>query len=417
MSNIGISGLLIIEKKSGLPLLFQKLDPRLGDIDPALVAGFLSALQAFSYEVVESGSEGFQVDYGKRVLTIVVGHHTIFAALSDRGAQEVAAVVAELLREFETKWYDGNEAIDASKKSSMEKVESFREVIIERVGMKNISPAWIPEFSDAEGIDWLMEPLKSLINGKNDIRTILRESGLPHDNVMKFLTVLWANGHIVFRNLLERHDVVIPTRSLVRYVQYNTAEREDLTKFSRQLAQLLPQVVPRLDGRTTVEELMREFPASVYRLLDYLFEKGAVEVLSPEKKRILIAKELLELAVTIALDMFKKKDALYALRSAVDHIGRPEIASEIHIREDGVRIEYDFDVYDGLTPRQVMEMHKAWLNLMRSFVEFLPNKKRAKYVEKLVENIRDEFFAKYSESDLDGLDEFSFFLERILATS
>ncbi|MHA1813088.1 MAG: LLM class flavin-dependent oxidoreductase [Candidatus Thorarchaeota archaeon] len=55
----------------------SRVYPGLGDIDRALVAGFLSALQAFSYEVVESGSEGFQIDYGKRVLTIVVGHHTM----------------------------------------------------------------------------------------------------------------------------------------------------------------------------------------------------------------------------------------------------------------------------------------------------------------------------------------------------
>ncbi|MHA1771052.1 MAG: hypothetical protein ACTSYL_03160 [Candidatus Thorarchaeota archaeon] len=53
MKGVGIRGILIIEKGSGLPLLYQRLDPSLTDIDPVLVAGFLGALQSFSKEIVD----------------------------------------------------------------------------------------------------------------------------------------------------------------------------------------------------------------------------------------------------------------------------------------------------------------------------------------------------------------------------
>jgi hypothetical protein len=40
MKNINIEAILVIQKDSGLPLLLQKLDHRVFDIDPALISGF-----------------------------------------------------------------------------------------------------------------------------------------------------------------------------------------------------------------------------------------------------------------------------------------------------------------------------------------------------------------------------------------
>ncbi len=417
MNYKNISGILIIEKDSGIPLLFQKLDPRLFDVDPTLVAGFLSALQAFSSTVISRGTSSFEVNYGRRTMVLATGERALLAAFSDRATPEVGTIISELLREFEEMYFRPEDVKGCYDRKNMEHIENFRQVIINRVGIWDLSDNWVPEFvSDKDKVE-LEEPLRSLINGKNNIAKIVALADLPPEEITHKIVSLWGVGKIVFRNLLEPYDILIPTQQVFKYVQSGTAERKELRAYSPELVDLLPEILQHLDGKTTVETLMMNFTHRVYNLLDYLFEKGAVEVLGPEKKRILLAKELLELGIEIAMKEYKQEEVIHAMRRAIRETEKPEIASELQVSQDSVRIDYGFKLYEGMTPEQIMDIHSSWLGLIRRFIRNLPEKKRVKFVEKFTENVRDEWIASFSDEDMDGLEELSFFLEEILTFS
>ena len=414
MKGTGIRGILVIEKGSGLPLLFQRLDPRLTDIDPTLVAGFLTALESFSHEIVDQRASGFEVDYGKRLMTLVTGKYTIFAALSDKDSPEITEILHELQDEFEKKYYEGQEGVEHTMMSDQSRFDEFRELIVERVGLQNISECWVPEFTSKNVATWLVDDLRVLINGTNDISTILQNVDIESDKIIKVLTHLWTSGHIVFRNLLEMQDILIPTQDVYKYVKSNTPEHNELLDYSKELAMLLPEIISHLDGRTTVRDLSKAFSDKVYRLLDFLFEKGAVEVLSPEKKRILWSKEILDIAIQKAFKLYRKNQVISALRSSLQQIARPEIMSEIRIQDDSIQVNFDFQMYTGMTPKQVSELHLVWIDLMKRFVRNLPDNKRSNYVKALVNSIQDDYFSRFSEQEIEGLDEFSYFLEELL---
>ncbi|MCF2137839.1 MAG: hypothetical protein K9W43_11465 [Candidatus Thorarchaeota archaeon] len=417
MKGVGIRGILIIEKGSGLPLLYQRLDPRLTDIDPVLVAGFLGALQSFSKEIVDQQAGEFQVDYGKRLMTLVTGKYTIFSAFSDKVTSEIVEILRELQAEFEKRYYESSDRTISGVVDNLSQFDEFRQIIVEQVGIQNISENWVPEFTSQNAASWLTENLRSLINGKNDINLIVQNSDIPSDKVLKVITHMWTSGDIVFRNLLEPTDILISTRNLYKYIKTNSPEQKELLSYSEELARLLPEVVSHLDGRTSVKNLIDQFQPRVYRLLDYLFEKGAVEVLSPEKKRILWSKEILDLAIQRSLKFYKSEKIIAALRAAGQQLEKPEIMSEIRIWNSQIDINYSFEMYEGLTPRQVSDLHTAWLELIRRFIRGLPDHKKTNFIKALADSVQEDFFSKYSEKEMAGFDEISFFLEELLAFS
>ncbi|MBD3406775.1 MAG: hypothetical protein GF411_11730 [Candidatus Lokiarchaeota archaeon] len=403
-----IEAILIIERGSGLPLLLQKLDPRVIEIDPALVSGFLFAIQAFSAEVMEKGSTEFQINYGKKLFTVIVGESAMVVAINSGGwSDEVTPIVTDLLDEFERDWYLGIEMHGGD-----QIYDDFKPRIIERLGLQNVSLDWIPYFKTNDVSTEQAVHVQDHINGELAIGEILKRCESNDDEVLMEISRLWANGDIGFKNTLERCDIVIPTQKLFRYIQSHTQEREELKQFSSKLVQILPRVIQHFDGKSTIDQILQGQPNHLYELLDFLLSKRALEILSAEKKRILLAKELLERCLDVAEDVYSKQEARLSLERALDHIEEPEIITQVHLVEDNEwKIDYGFLVYDGLTPKRVMEIHAIWLKLLKQYVKELPNKKKSKYIEELVSTLQIEFFDRYASDELEGVVEFSFSLE------
>jgi len=418
MENVNIEAILIIQRNSGLPLLLQKLDPRVFDIDPALVSGFLFAIQAFSSEVFEANSSDLQIDYGKRLFTILIGNEIMMVAISSGGrSNEITPIVEDLLHEFESNWYvelEYHGDIDGSgKQGDSSLFDGFRAVVIEKLGLQGMSLNWVPSIIEINSSVDLSADCQflELVNGKNSVGNIVQDSGIAKSEVIFGISRLWALGLVRFSNTLDRCDVIITTSALFRYLQKHTKECRDITQFSNDLVNLLPQVIKYFNGKTTVEGFLHKYSESAYALLDFLLRKRAIEILSPEKKRILMVKELLQKSLEVACETYSKNLALIVLRSIIMKNERPEIVAEIQVDEGTWKIDYGFQVYDGLNPHQVMDLHSAWIALLKEVVTSLPDKKRKKYVENLVDVLKDNFFDKYTSSELDGFDEFSLILE------
>ena len=147
--------------------------------------------------------------------------------------------------------------------------------------------------------------------------------------------------------------------------------------------------------------------------MDYLYLNDAISILSPEKRRILMAKEILQKSLEIATEIYSKEETVWHLKSVLNELNKPEIISQIRVLKDTWQIDYSFLVYEGLSPEKVLALYDVWLEILRMFIFSLEEKKRKKYIEYLTEELDYDFFEKYRSEDLDGLEEFAFWLELI----
>ncbi len=408
MTRTHLESILIIQMESGIPLFHQQLDPRVESMDPALVSGFLFAVQAFSSEFVNRGSTAFHIDYGERLFQILMGQKVMFVLVSTGEIDsETLDKLKELLKEFETKWY-----IELETTVNSNLYEEFRSVVVDKLGIQRVSPNWVPYFetSDAPCAE---NKLAQLIDNRRTIREIAEASGTEIESVITELSRLWAIGVIGFRHMLEPNDVVIPTKELYKYLQTGASEHRQLQEFNKNLVSILPRVVPALDGRTTVAEIIQRYSEDTYDLLDYLLSKKAVELITHERKRILLAKELMQLTLDVAVRVYSKKVTIQILRESLATIERPEIIADLQVSDSDYKIAYGYNVFDGMTHEQLAEIHKDWLNILKDFIRRLPEKNKRRFVEEMVDTLQIEFFDKYSSEELDGVEQFTQELEEL----
>ncbi len=415
MIDIGLESLLIMDK-AGIPLLFQKLDPKRSDIEPVLLSGFLTAVKAFSTTIIDDTISDFHVDYGKRLITILSGQKIVFAAIhSHKSTERIIPVLAPLLKEFESQYYK-EEHIGES--GPLEQYEPFRERIATVMGISNPSLDWIPFYSETNGVKVTDDnKVKNLIDNHYSIHEIVKQSNLSELEVLNEISKLWAIGLIRFRNILTQRDIVIPTSKIASYLQPSTLAWQELYKVFPNLINVIPHILNHLDGRTTVGQVLNDLVSegieNVFWLMDYLYINDALSILSPEKRRILMAKEILQKSLEIASGIYSREETIWHLKSVLNEIRSPEIVSQIRLQKENWTIEYSFLVYEGLTPEKVLHLYDIWLEILRMFIFSLDEKKRKKYIEQLTKELDFDFFEKYRSEDMDGFEEFAFWLELV----
>ncbi|NHJ48834.1 MAG: hypothetical protein FK733_13705 [Asgard group archaeon] len=413
MIDLGVEALLIMDK-AGIPLLFQKFNPKRADIEPVLLSGFLTAVKAFSSTLIDDVIKNFHINYGKRLITIITGQKIIFAAIhNSRATDRLAPVLTPLLVEFEKDYY---QVESLGESGPIEKFLPFKERIASVLGFSNPSLNWIPLVVPDHDHDMIMKNvLVDYFDGHHTIEVMITKSGLSESEILKELSRLWIYGQIKFRNILTKEDFIIPTNKLALYLQSATEERKHFTTNFTNLVSVFPFLISHFDGKTTVETIMLEFNSegieNIYWLLDYLYLNDAITILSPEKRRILMAKEILQKSLEIASRIYSRKETLNILRKVLKEINKPEIISHIRLTDVDWTIDYSNLLYEELTPEKTLEIYDFWLEILRLFIFTLTEKKRKKYIETLTEELNYDFFEKYRSEDLDGLEEFAFWLE------
>ena len=417
MIDVGIEALLIMDK-AGIPLLFQKLNPRKEELEPILLSGFLTAVRAFSDSIVDETVEDFNLDYGKRIITILPGDQIIFAVIhNSEKFDRISQALTPLLKEFETVYYKDKTLGDSG---PIEEYEPFRKRIADVMGISDYDLSWIPIVMHEHDHNVIMtSPLLHFINNHDSIQEIIEKSKQTQEIVFQELSKLWAYGQIQFRNVLSKEDIVISTKKISNFLQPACVEWQDLNHTFPSLINRVPFLISYFDGKTTVENIMEEFTSegleNIYWLMDYLYTQGAITILSPEKRRILMAKEILGKSLEISVIVYSQKETIETLRSVLQEFKIPEITSQVKISDRHMSIDYNFLLYDGLSPEKVLKLYDQWLEVLRLFIFSLNEKIRKKYIEILTEELNYEFFEKYHGEDFNGFEEFAFWLEVIFA--
>ena len=412
---------IMVMDKGGIPLFFMKLDPKVLDIDPMLVSSFFTAIQSFSKEVIEKDASQFQVDYGARLFTITSGKKADLLVISLGKLQErFGPVLISMLKEFESKWLKG---VTAAKIDTMDIhtcFPKFRESIIHRLTSGRISISWIPFLvsSDDGQSPELASPILSHIDGVRTLELIQEQSGFPREEVIEEISRLWVIGGVAFRRILDTRDIIASTSRLNPLLQSSSPEREELKRDHQDIAVLLPRLSGMFDGRRTVGEILNALEDQLERealvdAIETLLDMQAIEPLSPEKRRILLVKEAMDIAIRVAEKVYSSDEMATALQSSLAMGSAPEVVGEIRLADNTWSVEYDSRLLEGLDPRRLMDLYADWMKLLAQFSAALGRKKLKKFVEALTQAYEAYLLNRYTAQDLRGFEEFSFWLELI----
>lgn len=406
-------------ERGGIPLFFMKIDPRAQDLDPMLVSGFFTAIQTFSKEIVARSSSRFQVDYGARLFTVLSGESTDLVAVSMGECEEVVIqTLTSLLEEFETVWIKdlSREKMDSLDLNS--DFSDFREGILQNLSFKHIHGSWIPFFvGGSSSSDKTNESIVvPFIDGSRNVDEIVSESGINREDVTMEITHLWALGVLQFRSILAAADVVISTSKLDRFLQSSSPQREEISRTNPEVLAIIPRMSTLFDGRRTVGAITRFLSEqyserAIMQAFDLLIDSKAIDVLTPEKRRILLTKEATEIAIKVAETIYSEEKAYEYLSTTLTKVAVPEVVGEVPLSDGKWEVSYASRLQEGLDPRRLMELYADWIKLLAQFIGALDKSKIQAYAEALTDAYSSYLLKRYTADDLRGFEEISYWLE------
>jgi len=371
-----------------------------------MASSFFAAIDMFSKEVFDQKYPIFQVDYGSRLFTLIKGVKTNLIVVSiQRLDQDAIDVLDSLLAEFELDWLEIVDPFEYNFDTSFVDVymESFGERVMERLSLRLLADSWVPYFTTTpDNIKSVDSILLDFINGSSNVKEIIEVSNLSRREVVLDLSKLWAHRAVRFRNMLSFNDFMTTGTQFIRYVQATSDETKTI------------------DGRRTVREVLAELGArhdesELLRALDYLIEVGVIEALTPEKRRILLVKEALELALRVTEGTYNVTEATNALRLVLKDNKTPEVLSQLLLKDDKWIVDFDFKILEGLDKRRLMLLYGEWMKILAQFVQVLNPSKLDLYIKNLTTVFAQRIVKRYSAMDLRGFEEFAYWLE-ILST-
>ncbi|MFW9962231.1 MAG: hypothetical protein ACFFCX_01580 [Candidatus Sifarchaeia archaeon] len=415
---------LLITDKGGAPRFYMQLDPKALNMDPVMASSFFAAINMFSKEVFDDKSPVVQVDYGARLFTLINGVNTNMIAVSvQRLTQESLEILDSLLAEFELDWLEVVDPFDFSFETSFVDVylEAFGERVMEKLSLRLLGETWVPYFTTkSQSREAVPSLLMNYINGTRNVNEIIEVSGLSRREVVLDLSKLWAHRIIRFRNMFNFNDFMTTGTQFVRYAQATSAETQDLRTLHPDMANVIPHLAGLIDGRRTVREILAELgirydESELLRALDFLIEVGVIEALTPEKRRILLAKEALELAIRVAEGTCNITETTNALQFVMKNTKAPEALSQLLLKDGKWVVDFDFKVLEGLNQRRLMMLFGEWMKILAQFVNALNPAKLERFIDSLTTVFSQRIIRRYSAFDLRGFEEFAYWLE-ILST-
>ncbi len=419
MVSHSLEAIMIIDR-SGTPRFYMQLDPRAFDLDPVLGSSFFAAIDMFSEQILEQSTPVFQVDYGARIFTIIHGVETnLVAVCSRRPDDETLDILDSLLAEFELEWIPAAESFEFDDSFMEVYLESFGERVLDRLAFQEIPGSWVPYLTEkSDSMQPMGSAILSYINGSRSVKEISELSGITHKELLVEMSKLWAHRVIRFRNMLSFKDFLSARSSFLRYTQATSVEVQDLMNAHPEMVTIIPRLAGLIDGRRTVKEILDELgnqydEREILRVLDYLRETEVIEVLTSEKRRILLAKELLEISLRTAEEIYGPRDTSTILKSILNRVSAPETIGQLQLKDGRWSVDFDFKALDGTPPKRLMTMYGEWMKILAQFAAGLDRKQLDPFIDSLSQKLSSHILDRYSNFDLRGLEEFSFWLEHL----
>ncbi|MFW9848674.1 MAG: hypothetical protein ACFFF4_06015 [Candidatus Thorarchaeota archaeon] len=419
MTGHAIEAILIIDK-GGNPRFYMQIDPKAFGMDPVLASSFFAAIDMFSTQVFEQSTPVFQVDYGARVFSVLHGVETNLVAVCIRRLDpETIEILDSLLGEFELEWLPVTDTSDFDDSFIDVYLEAFGERIMSKLSIQDLPDYWVPYFTiKPDTLPTGSSLIAPFINGSRSVREVIDVSGMTQGQALHELSRLWAHRVIRFRNMISFTDFLSARTRFVRHIQSTSTETKDLRDLHPEMVGVIPRLAGLIDGRRTVREILAELSGQydereLLRILDYLSESHVIEALTPEKRRILLAKEVLELALRAAEESHDKIEVANALKAVMKSSETPETLGQLLLKDDKWTVDFDFKILEGLTQNRLMRLYGEWMKLLAQFVAILDRRKLDAFIDGLTRAFFARIVNRYTVTDLRGIEEFSFWLEQL----
>jgi len=411
---------ILITDMNGNPRFYMQLDPRAFGMDPVLASSFFAAIDMFSKEVFQQSAPVFTVDYGAHLFTVLNGEATHMIAVGvQRLNTEITAILNALLTEFEEKWLLATELLDIDASFSDVYLEPFGERVMEKLSFEDLPDSWVPYFTvDPSTIVDTSGTMEPFINGSRNVKEILDVSGFAKRDLLLEISRMWAHRVIRFRNMLSFDDYVGSKTSFLKYLQATSRETEDMKKQYPEMVGVIPRLAGLLEGRRTVREMLVELGESydereILRVLDYLLEREVIEALSPEKRRILLAKEVLETSLRVADECLSEGEATKALTTVMGRSDTPETLGQLRVTDNKWHVDFDLKLLEGLNNRRLMLLFGEWMKLLAQFAALLDPTKLDQFIVRMTEAFTERIFTRFTPFDLRGFEEYPLWLEQL----
>ncbi|MCK5238013.1 MAG: hypothetical protein KAR33_00610 [Candidatus Thorarchaeota archaeon] len=421
MTGHAIEAILIIDK-GGNPRFYMQIDPKAFGMDPVLASSFFAAIDMFSKQVFEQNAPVFQVDYGARVFTVLHGVQTNLVAVCARRLNpEVLEVLDSLLGEFEIEWLPATDSTDFDDSFIDAYLEAFGERIMSKLAIQDLPDSWVPYFTiKPDAMPTGSSTIAPYINGSRSVGEVIKVSSMTEEEALHEISRLWAHRVIRFRNMISFKDFLSARTQFVRHIQATSSETRDLRNLHPEMVGVIPRLAGLIDGRRTVREILAELRGQfdereLLRILDYLRETEVIEALSSEKRRILLAKEVLEIALRAAEVSHDKQEVSNALKTVMRSSETPETLGQLLLKDDKWTVDFDFKILEGLNQKRLMSLYGEWMKLLAQFVAILDRKTLDAFIDGLTAAFFERIVSRYTVSDLRGIEEFSFWLEQLTA--
>jgi hypothetical protein len=389
-------------------------------MDPVLASSFFAAIDMFSKEVFQQSAPVFQVDYGAHIFTVLNGEATHMIAVGvQRLNTEIVAILNTLLSEFEEKWLLATELLGIDASFSDVYLEPFGERVMEKLSFNELPDSWVPYFTvDPSTIVNTSGTLEPFINGSRNVKEILDVSGLAKRDLLLEISRMWAHRVIRFRNMLSFDDFVASQTQFLKYLQATSRETESMRSHYPEMVGVIPRLAGLLEGRRTVREILIELGESydereILRVLDFLLEREVIEALTPEKRRILLVKEVFEISLRVADECCNTGDATEALTSVMSRSDTPETLGQLRATDNVWSVDFDMKMLEGLNNRRLMLLFGEWMKLLAQFAALLETDKLNQFIVRLTETFSERILTRFSPFDLRGFEEFPLWLEQL----
>lgn len=411
---------VLIMSEGGLPLLYQKINPKSADMDPSLLSGFLQALEIFGDQTInpDRRAEDKQtaIDYGRRKLLLYRENPITVVAIHESQMADVDSLsskIRQVARLFVARFRD--ELSRSLQATSL--FEPFKEELVELFVEPLVSSWWVPKPINPPTVDDKLT-LFDEVDGERSVQDICDASGSGEADVKKQLYLWWTKGYIEFKNVLAGSDILIPRKSAQAFLAaediFATFEVDPSScPITPESTISCKEIIKRLDGKTSVQQLDNEHHCKPQ--IECLWEKGFVEVLSAEKRRILLAKEVTSKIVQAMRKHFKKKEVAALVQEATNKANSLEIFADLQILGEEVVINFQFRNYDNFPPNELQAIYEKWIEFNKSIITLVPTKKMRKVVDELVVQLDPAFFDGFRAEDFEDFDEFTFAIESALA--
>jgi hypothetical protein len=413
---------ILITDMSGNPRFYMQLDPRAFGMDPVLASSFFAPIDMFSKEVFRHCAPVFQVDYGAHIFTVLNGEATHMIAVGvQRLNTEIIAILNTLLTEFEEKWLLATELLGIDVSFSDVYLEPFGERVMEKLSFEDLPDSWVPYFTvDPSTVVDTSGTLEPFINGSRNVKEIVDVSGLTKRDLLLEISRMWAHRVIRFRNMLSFDDFVSSKTQFLKYLQATSRETESMRGHYPEMVGVIPRLAGMLEGRRTVREVLIELGTSydereILRVLDYLLEREVIEALSPEKRRILLAKEVLETSLRVAGECCSNDEATKALTTVMGRSDTPETLGQLRVTDNQWSVDFDFKILEGLNNRRLMLLFGEWMKLLAQFAALLDPTKLDQFIVNMINAFTDRLFTRFTPFDLRGFEEYPLWLEQLSA--